>query len=422
VIAVGALAGCGSDDDADDQAPIVEVFGPVVDEPGRILADTLRDAGAGSGVTLRYVGVSSFNEQLEDRLERGDRPGIVLLSQPGLLDDLAARGVLAPVPDGVAATISSSYPADLVALTRTAEGEPAGVWLTVDVKSLVWYRPDEFDRRELAVPRTLDELAALSERVRTDSDGVAPWCLTMEAGASTGWVGTDWVEDYVLRRVGADGYQRWTDGQIPFGDPRIVAVFDELDTLLRRPGAVHGGRRSVLSVPWERTADELTADAPDCLMVHQGDFLRRELPAGTMIGPDGDVDIFQLPGTDTSTPPPLIVGGMLATPLDGSTAVATAMSILAGIDVATRLDRTGQFISPHLGVEPSTIDDAATARLLDLVAASGDIRFDGSDLMPAAVGTGTFWTGMRNFFAGSPTRSVVDEIDAGWSDDQTTPP
>ena len=58
----------------------------------------------------------------------------------------------------------------------------------------------------------------------------------MEAGASTGWVGTDWVEDYVIRRLGPDAYDRWTEGELPFDSPALTAVFEELDDLLRGPG------------------------------------------------------------------------------------------------------------------------------------------------------------------------------------------
>ena len=37
-------------------------------------------------------------------------------------------------------------------------------------------------------------------------------------------------------------------------------------------------------------------------------------------------------------------------------------------------------------------------------------RFDASDLMPAAVGTGSFWTGMIDYVAGKPAEQVASEI------------
>ena len=103
---------------------MVEVFGPIVDDPGQRLGEMLRDISADSTVELRYIGVTSFNEQLDDRLQRGDRPGVALLPQPGLLGDLADRGVLRPLPPDVADSTRSQYPAGLVDLV-TVGGAPA---------------------------------------------------------------------------------------------------------------------------------------------------------------------------------------------------------------------------------------------------------------------------------------------------------
>jgi alpha-glucoside transport system substrate-binding protein len=411
------VSACGGDDEPSTR-PVVEVFGPIVGDAGAVLADVLRAASADTTVELRYVGVTSFNEQLEDRLARGDRPGVALLSQPGLLHDLVDRGLVVPLPTDVADTSADAYPAQLVELVSDDSGTSA-VWLTVDVKGLVWYQPDEFAERGLTVPTTLDELDELSDRIRAVG-GVAPWCLTMEAGSSTGWVGTDWVEDYVLRRLGPTEYADWTSGGLRFDSPEITAIFNELDTLLRSTGAVAGGQRAILTVPWERTAELVAEDGPTCLMAHQGDFLRREFPAPTTIGPTADVDFFPLPGANSDSRP-LLVGGMLAVPLDDAPEVATAIDVLGGVDVAERLDQSSAFLSPHLGVDPTVFDDdPVSARLRDLVEDSTDIQFDGSDLMPAAVGTGTFWNGMRSFFAGEEIDVILADIDAGWT--QRDPP
>jgi alpha-glucoside transport system substrate-binding protein len=412
---VSGLVACGGPTNTDVR-PVVEVFGPVVGAAGSELATVLRDASDGAPVSLRYIGVTSFNEQLEDRLDRGDRPGVALVSQPGLLPTLDERGILEPLPTDVAATVAAHYPSRLVELVER-DGTPNAVPVTIDVKGLIWYRPDEFAERGLEVPATLDELAALSEAARTERDGTAPWCVTMEAGASTGWVGSDWVEDYVLRRLGPEGYADWTSGELSFDDPEVAAVFTELDELLRAPGAVAGGPRAALDVPWERSATMLLDGR--CLMIHQADFLRRELPDGTVLGPEGTVDFFPLPSAGEASGPPLIVGGMLAVGLDNDPAIADALDILAGADLAERLDGTGVFLSPR--IERTAVSVEMNARLLDLLESATDIQFDGSDLMPAAVGTGSFWSGMRAFFAGEELVTILGDIEAGWDDTDAAP-
>jgi alpha-glucoside transport system substrate-binding protein len=416
---VVAVAACTGDSD-DPSRPVVEVFGGLVGEPGERFGKTLNEVAAGSGVELRYVGVTSFVEQLNDRLDQGDRPGIALVPQPGVLMDLADRGLVRPVPSDIAGRSALDYPSGLVDLV-TIDGVPQAVWVTVDVKGLVWYRPSELAARDLDIPASLDELGELSETVRAADGGVAPWCVTMEAGASTGWVGTDWVEDYALRRLGPDGYDRWTSGQLPFDSPEITAVFDELDRVLRRPGAMAGGTRAVLTTPWERSADALMAGNPRCVLVRQADFLREELPSGTVIGPDGDVDFFPMPPAEAGEAAPLLLGGRLAVALSDAPGVADAMGLLAGPELARALNETGEHLSPHLGADPASISDETSRRLVDLVQSAPVVRFDGSDAMPAAVGTGTFWAGMRDFFAGEQVEAVLSTIQSGWSDARPTP-
>jgi alpha-glucoside transport system substrate-binding protein len=50
-----------------------------------------------------------------------------------------------------------------------------------------------------------------------------------------------------------------------------------------------------------------------------------------------------------------------------------------------------------------------------LVGQATSFRFDGSDLMPGEVGSGSFWTGMTDYVSGvSDLDTVVAEIDASW--------
>ena len=50
----------------------------------------------------------------------------------------------------------------------------------------------------------------------------------------------------------------------------------------------------------------------------------------------------------------------------------------------------------------------------ELVNAATSFRFDGSDLMPGQVGTGTFWTGMVDWTRGSSTQEVLEAVEASW--------
>ena len=57
----------------------------------------------------------------------------------------------------------------------------------------------------------------------------------------------------------------------------------------------------------------------------------------------------------------------------------------------------------------------ASVILTDALAA-GTGRFDASDLMPAEVGSGSFWTGMIEYMQSGPdnVEAVLDDIEASW--------
>jgi alpha-glucoside transport system substrate-binding protein len=47
---------------------------------------------------------------------------------------------------------------------------------------------------------------------------------------------------------------------------------------------------------------------------------------------------------------------------------------------------------------------------------SGDARFDASDAMPSAVGSGSFWTGMVEYMQDGPDslEGVLEDIESSW--------
>jgi alpha-glucoside transport system substrate-binding protein len=67
----------------------------------------------------------------------------------------------------------------------------------IDVKSLVWYVPEQFEEAGYERPETMEDLRALTEQIV--EDGGTPWCIGLGSGAATGWPATDWVEDMMLR-------------------------------------------------------------------------------------------------------------------------------------------------------------------------------------------------------------------------------
>ena len=72
------------------------------------------------------------------------------------------------------------------------------------------------------------------------------------------------------------------------------------------------------------------------------------------------------------------------------------------------------FLTPHKGVNTEVFTDPTVRKMNDILLQATTFRFDGSDLMPGAVGAGSFWTGMVDFVGGKSAEDVAKTIQASW--------
>ena len=116
-------------------------------------------------------------------------------------------------------------------------------------------------------------------------------------------------------------------------------------------------------------------------------------------------------------PQPVVGGGEFVTAFADRPEVAAAQTYLSSPEFATNKVKGGTWVSANSGVPldayaPGSIDQLSAQFLTN---PEGTFRFDASDLMPAAVGAGSFWTGMTAWFAeDKPTADVLKQIQADW--------
>ena len=152
-----------------------------------------------TGATVKYTGTRDLNTVLTTGVASGVLPDLAGLPGPGQMTQWADSLVdLGPILDS--ATYKSETAAPLVDL-GTVIGKLVGVFIKTAIKGLIWYNPKTVDVSGGA-PATWDALQALITQDKAKA--TAPWCLGVESGAASGWPGTDWIEDLVLRQAGPD--------------------------------------------------------------------------------------------------------------------------------------------------------------------------------------------------------------------------
>ncbi|GAB3851732.1 hypothetical protein GCM10027610_078840 [Dactylosporangium cerinum] len=269
-------------------------------------------------------------------------------------------------------------------------------------------------RTGVLLPTTWAQMLALSDRIA--ADGVKPWCAGIESGGATGWPVTDWLEDTLLRTAGPDVYDQWVEHRIPFDDPAVVAALDRVGGILRNPDYVNGGYGGVDSVASTSFQEGgLPILQHTCAMHHQASFYSTWWPETPQVNEDGDIYAFYLPPIDAAAGRPVLGAGVFAGAFTDRPEVQALAAYLATPEFADHRAVTGNIVSANKGLDRSLLATPVAKLSADLLADPGaTFRFDGSDLMPASVGAGTFWTEMTAWVKGTDTATALHRVQASW--------
>ena len=81
--------------------------------------------------------------------------------------------------------------------------------------------------------------------------------------------------------------------------------------------------------------------------------------------------------------------------------------------------QAGGALAPQNDADPSAYTSQIDARVADLIHGATSLRYDASDMMPGAVGAGSFWKAMTNYVSGNEDiDKALAEAQAGWANVQ----
>jgi alpha-glucoside transport system substrate-binding protein len=393
------------------------IFGPWRGEDQVLVESMLAYFTAATGATVKYSSSENYEQQIVIDTQAGSPPDIAVLPQPGLIADLASKGLIAPLGAETEGWLRDNYAAgdSWVGLGtyKGKDGAPAlyAFPYKIDVKSLVWFVPENFEDAGYEVPQTLEELKALTEKIV--ADGGTPWCIGLGSGGATGWPATDWVEDMMLRTQSPEVYDKWTTHGIPFNDPAVVAAIDEFGWFARTDANVAGGAKAVASTDFRDSPKGLFSSPPACFMHKQASFIPSFFPEGTELGVDADFFYFPAYEGKDLGKPVLGAGTLAFITKDGDASRAFIDFLKTPIAHEVWMAQSG-FLTPFKSANAELYGSPALKKQGEILLNSTTFRFDGSDLMPGAVGAGSFWTGMVDYTGGKSAQEVADVIESSW--------
>jgi alpha-glucoside transport system substrate-binding protein len=367
-----------------------------------------------TGVKVVWDGTDQFETEVKVRVESGNPPDIMDFPQPGGFAGMLAKGKLFPFPDLLANHVKNDSVPGWPELA-TSGGKIYGVPSRANVKSFIWYSPKMFADGKYKIPTTLEELTTLSDQIV--KDGGVPWCSGIESGAATGWPVTDWFEDYMMRLNGPDVYDQWVQHKIPFNDPLVKKVADAVGAILKNPAYLGGANMVKASATTKFQDGGLPILEGKCYMFKQASFYAGNWPKGTTLGPDGQIDFMYFP-SPAGAPRYMLGGGnLMGAGTDKPETYDTllyAESLDFAYNIMAKAPGDAQ-LSPRKDFDSSKITDPISARFADELKKAEVFKFDGADMMPAAVGSGAFWKDATAWIVGGETTDeMLNNIEAAW--------
>ncbi len=370
-----------------------------------------------TGAAVNYSGSDSFEQDIVVSARAGSAPNLAVFPQPGLAADMASQGLLTPLPDGTSDWVAENFAAgqSWVDLGTYADADGAdqmyGMFYRVDLKSLVWYSPEAFDEAGYDIPTTMEELKALTQEIA--DAGETPWCIGLGSGAATGWPATDWVEDMMLRTNSPADYDAWVANEMKFDDPKVVAAIEEFGFFARNDAFVDGGASAVANTDFRDSPTGLFEIPPKCYMHRQASFIPAFFPEGTTVGED--VDFFYFPAfAEKDLGAPVLGAGTLFAITDPSDATTAFLEFLKLPIAHEAWMAQGGFLTAHGGVNLETYSEDSLRAQGKILQDATTFRFDASDLMPAEIGAGAFWSGMVDYATGASAQDVAKGIQDRW--------
>ncbi len=396
----------------------LSIFGPWRGEDETLVRSVLDYFAEATGAEVKYSSSENYEQQIVIDTQAGSPPNIAVLPQPGLIQDLASKGVLTPLGDDVAAWVKENYAAGeswaKLGTYKGKDGKPGfyAFPYKIDVKGLVWYSPDNFQEAGYKVPKTQEELAELEKKII--ADGGKPWCIGLGSGGATGWPATDWVEDLMLRTQPPEVYDKWVTNEIPFTDPAVVNAIDIFAKIATDDKMVDGGAKAVAATDFRDSPKGLFTVPPKCYMHHQASFIPSFFPEGTKLGQDADFFYYPPFASKPELGTPLEVAGTLVMITKDSKASREFIKFLQ-MPLAHELWMAQKsFVTPFKAANKDAYGSDALKKQGEILTSATTVRFDGSDLMPGKIGAGSFWTGMIDLVGGKPAKDVAADIQKSW--------
>jgi alpha-glucoside transport system substrate-binding protein len=347
------------------------------------------------GITVNIEATRDLDTLLTTRLTAGNPPDFAILPNPGKMQQLVAQHHLIALSDFVdSATLQQNYAQSWINL-GSVNGKLYAIFYKAANKGTVWYNPSQFQSNHYTLPKTWDDLLALSTQIATA--GKFPWSMGASAGSASGWPLTDWVAEIYLNESGPDMYDQWTSHKIPWTDASIKSAFQKFGAIAGGKHFINGAPQSILATDPQTASYGPFKSPPDSYLYYLGDFtegfITTQFPS---LQASTQFDFFPFPTINPSYQGALTCGADLVAVLKDTPSTRTLANYLVTAQAQEIWVKRGGFTAVNKQVTVSDYPNAVSQKSAQALTSAPIVRYGAGDIMPPAVQS-AWWKGMLTF-------------------------
>jgi alpha-glucoside transport system substrate-binding protein len=401
-----ALAAAEEAGDGADLSGTLEIIGIASGADAEPFTAAMAPFEEATGVTIEYTGSQDQATVVAAGVEAGNAPDIVDGQGLGLMLQYAQSGDALSLSEAIGdEVLAENFNAGLLQ-SATVDGEVYGVWNEADTFQ-VFYNPDAYDG---PTSGSWQELAEWAEAEAADDDGVAPWCMGLEAGAGSGFPAQGFIENLFVKQFGSEALAQWASGELPWTSDEVRWAFEEFGRIATSDTLVSGGPQGVVSTSAFTFMDGMYSEPQGCQLTLWGNYaagiVQATNPQATI--PEG-LDFFDVPASDPAYAGALDVAGHVTFALNNDPASVAFMKYWASAEAQALIAASGRYTVANVNVPLEAYPSEGMRGSAQLLLDAETVTPGPASAVPTAVNTAY----LQGIMAYVQEPSALDSILAG---------
>ncbi|MWV48538.1 hypothetical protein GRS96_04510 [Rathayibacter sp. VKM Ac-2803] len=380
-------------DGEDLEGTTVSLVGTWGGEERERFLSTLAPFEEATGVTIDFTGNEDYETLQQTSLAAGTPIDVVAAGNLGTVNEYAGSDAIDLNELIGEDVIADNYAPGFIDST-TVDGGNYGLWTMVD-NYMIWYDPSVY---EGPAPEDLtwDDLTAYTDSLA--GSGTAAWCMGLSAGANTGWPGSYFVFNLMLKEFGPDLLTGLADGTHAWDSDEVRASFARFGEVVADDQTVLGGPDAVLTTDPGAVGAGMYTDPQQCALEHWGTYTASIILGGDpSLEPGTDLDFMEMPSITPEYAGANGYGGTVFTAFADRPEVAAFMEYMASVESSDLIASTGNWIGANANIDAEAFPNSILAGVSEQLLTGSDqlVPFPIAST-PSAV-TAAFYTTVAEF-------------------------